>query len=61
MSGSDADGCGYILVRGTNGMENIAGRIEMAEEEMAQIAESLQHSSLWYTAWLPNKPMSSLI
>ena len=33
LSGSDADGCGYILVSGMGGVDNITGRIEMAEEE----------------------------
>ena len=28
LSGSDADGCGYILVSGMNGVENVTGHIE---------------------------------
>ena len=34
LSGSDAGGCGYILVSGVDVVENITGCIEMDEEEV---------------------------
>ena len=34
LSGSDADGCGYILVSGMDGVENTTGCIQMAEVEV---------------------------
>ena len=43
LSGSDADECGYILVSGMDGMENVTGRIETDERE--EVLKDLEISS----------------
>lgn len=40
LSGSDANGCFYILVSGVDGMENVTGRIERGNSGEETLAES---------------------